>query len=155
MTHFLKTIFTFPKADTNKSIPKLTSNDCLDLNSSLREQKEENICLTEKTNNLQSEIVSLENKNAYAEKILNVKSKTVHDCKLKLKRTAAREKYALNKIKKYEENEKNVDCCEDNKHRIAYLENELKDKGKKIHDLEESLQYLQDILNDNNNERNL
>ncbi|CAC5424183.1 unnamed protein product [Mytilus coruscus] len=45
---FLKTIYTFTKYDTNKRIPKVTSNDCIDLNSSLRQQKKENICLTEK-----------------------------------------------------------------------------------------------------------
>jgi hypothetical protein len=39
-----------------------------------------------------------------------------------LKRTASRENYALNKIKKYEENVKKGDCCEENKLRIAYLE---------------------------------
>jgi hypothetical protein len=48
-----------------------------------------------------------------------------------LKRTASRENYALNKIKKYEENVKKGDCCEENKLRIAYLENELMDKDKK------------------------
>jgi chromosome segregation ATPase len=101
------------------------------LNSSLREQKEENICLTDETNNLQSKIDCLEKINANAEETLNVTSGKLHDCKFKLKRTASRENYALNKIKKYEENVKKGDCCEENKLRIAYLENELMDKDKK------------------------
>ena len=70
-------------------------------------------------------------KNANAEETLNVTSGKLHDCKLKLKRTASRENYALNKIKKYEENVKKGDCCEENKLRIAYLENELMDKDEK------------------------
>ena len=64
-----------------------------------------------------------------------------------MKRTAARETYALNKIKKLEDNVTEY-CCNENQLKIKVLENLLIEKDKEIRQLKSSNEYLQDLINE-------
>ena len=69
-----------------------------------------------------------------------------------MKRTVAREKYAINKVRKLEINlVKNVESnqTEENLLRISVLESQLKEKDNEIRQLETSIEYLEGLLNDN------
>ncbi|XP_053372789.1 uncharacterized protein LOC128546365 [Mercenaria mercenaria] len=137
---FMDSDFNFPKGETNKRGPQVSVTESLNLKDSLLQEKINNETLIEKV--ARTETILLEK-----EQVLGVKTKQLDSCRLNLKRTAARETYAQNKIKKLEENEKK-NCCEDSAVRISELENKIKEKDKEIGRLEENMQYLNDILQD-------
>ena len=64
-----------------------------------------------------------------------------------MKRVAAREDYANKKVKKLEEKVA-VTCCVENKLRTKELEAQLDRKNKEIKELNESCEYLSDLLKD-------
>ena len=64
-----------------------------------------------------------------------------------MKRTAARETYALNKIKKLEDSI-TEHCCNENQLKIKVLDNLLIEKDKEIRQLKSSNEYLQDLINE-------
>ena len=146
---FLSSIYKFPQCENHKRVSKVTSNDLLDLNASFKREKDKNVSLMEETTDLKEKNECLDKSNFKMESKLD-------SCKLNLKSTAGREKYALNKIQKMEEKVKSSncgECCEDNKLKIAHLESQLLEKNKQIGELEASVDYLQNLLNDSSNNK--
>ncbi|CAG2242439.1 unnamed protein product [Mytilus edulis] len=122
------------------------------LNEIIVEEKSKNSILTEKLD-------ILEKSNDTVSKNLAESANKLVICNKKLKRTAGRENYHLNKVKKLEKKVNTGrfqgDCCEESKLRIACLENQLGEKDQEMKDLQESNQYLQDLLNDNEDEKEM
>lgn len=127
---FLSHPYSFPICETHKRVAKITSNDSLDLNTSLQQENDKNSFLIDKTIKFKEQNACLGKKNAEVKETLNITTSNLDKFKLNLKRTASREKYCLDKI-------------------------QIQEKEKQIRELEESLQYLQDLLNDNNKEKEL
>jgi len=71
-----------------------------------------------------------------------------------LKRTAAREKYNASKVRILEQS-LNEECCTERRDRIAFLENQLKEKEREIAELQVSVHYLEDLVNDNQSENGM
>jgi len=101
----------------------------------------ENTELLHKVSNLDDKVTAVEIK-------LDRKEQKLDDCKKQLKRTNAREKYNATKVRILEQNA-DGECCAESRQRIAFLENQLLEKENEIADLQVSVQYLQDIINDN------
>ena len=157
---FLTSVYTFPTPALEKRVPKVTSDDSLDLNTSLSIEKEKcsllkdalieesgkNLHLYKTFNTFNTKVNTLEAKNEFM-------SKKLESTKKNLKRTVAREKYAINKVRKLENECSNAKNCEnDSQLRIAFLENKLKEKDNEIRELETSVEYLQGLLNDTEDE---
>lgn len=127
--------YIFPKCENKKRVAKVTYSDTLDLNTSFREEKDKNSFLIDKT-------IKLEAENVEVKQSLSITTSKLDNVKLNLKRTAGREKYCLRKIQKLEGLVK-CDCC---KLKISQLECEIEKKDRKIRELEENVEYLQDLL---------
>jgi phage shock protein A len=87
-----------------------------------------------------------ETENTVKKRMTNFKLK-IKQIRFQLKRTSSRETYANKKILKLEQNI-NENCCQEKLHRIQYLEHQIKEKEIEINELADSLQYLNDLVND-------
>jgi len=129
-------------------VPKATSPESLDMNCSFREIKRKSLELCEENTELLHKVSNLDDKVTAVEIKLDRKEQKLDDCKKQLKRTNAREKYNATKVRILEQNA-DGECCAESRQRIAFLENQLLEKENEIADLQVSVQYLQDIINDN------
>ncbi|WAR22431.1 hypothetical protein MAR_016405 [Mya arenaria] len=148
---FLDEDYKFPQAQLQKRVPHVTTNEDLDLKNSLITSKvnEQTKKLTEKLVETETLLKEKDSELQLKETaISSVKSKLV-STQLNLKRTKARETYSQQKIQKLE-HRVTGECCQESKNRIKELEKELAEKDKVIADLSENVQYLSDLLNDNN-----
>jgi len=85
---------------------------------------------------------------------LDSKEQKLSECKKKLKRTAAREKYNASKVRILEQS-LNEECCTESRDRFAFLENQLKEKEREIAELQVSVHYIEDLVNDNQSENGM
>lgn len=146
---FLSQCYVFPKHDNRKCIPKVTSSESLDMNSSFREIKRKSVDLCDENKQLEHKVSHLDNKVTSMEVKLNRKDQKLHDSKKQLKRNRE-EKYKATKLRILEKNA-NGECCAESRQRIDFLENQLQEKEKEIGELQSSVQYLEDLINDTHN----
>jgi len=137
---FMDYNFSFPYGDEQKRGVRLSTDENLDLKQSVVIEKQKNQDLAEKLCHAETERVATESK-------LIASTKSSQKLRLNLKRTAARETYALKKIQKLEENADQT-CCKNYKNQVKELQTQLVEKNKEIANLEVNVQYLTDLLED-------
>ena len=165
---FLSADFQMPCASAEKRVPHLTE-EYLNIEDALCHEKI-------KTTTVMKKLVLAENKTIQntqhldiANSKLSVTNSKLQECKLKLKRTAARENYALQKVQRLEE-KGNKNCCLKKDSTINDLKKQLKEKdsetqllkkqfeeqlikkNKEIAELTKTCEYLNDLIRENAND---
>jgi len=139
---FINKSYVFPVCNLKLCEPKLTADDTLDLHIALKDEKKKTHNLINTTETINVKLQKVEEEKSIVDNKLKSVNHNLSKSRLKLKRTAARETYALNKIKKLEDNVTEY-CCNENQLKIKVLENLLIEKDKEIRQLKSSNEYLQ------------
>ena len=141
--------YKFPQPDELRRGPYIKTDECLNLKESLYNEKLKTETVTKKL------VLSDITNNSNIEN-LNITTAQLQECKLKLKRTAARETYVNKTVKKLEAEIQTKDLnlnecgsCVNKDGVIAHLTELLKQKEKEINDLQHSVEYLNDLRNEN------
>ena len=118
---FINKSYVFPECNLKLCEPKLTADDTLDLHIALKDEKKKTHNLINTTKTINVKLQKVEEEKSIADNKLKSVNHNLSKSRLKLKWTAARETYALNKIKKLEDNVTEY-CCNENQLKIKVLE---------------------------------
>jgi hypothetical protein len=136
----MKTKYKFPCSDTQKRGIRVVVDENQNLKQSIVSEKIKN-------QELIAKLIVSENENKETTGKLDAKESQLKKLKLNLKRTAARENYAIKKVQKLEDNI-NQTCCRDSHNQIKELQEQINEKDRDIGVLEENVEYLNNIVED-------